>query len=237
MKPHEAEHREGGEIDGRLEALVDEALREVLPAQPVDLKPRVMAAWDERARRPVSGRVPVAAVSRWWMAPLLLRPAAVFAALLVLVAATLLVWQARRPRPVDPPVRTQATPAAVPAPGAAAPLDQPPSGALARESAPRHDEARARAAGRAARGRLVEVEFAIEQIAANLGNLPGAPAREPGEGLAPLPGTSSNPMTPIEQAPTVSDMSRPVSDFPAGESSQPPGAEHGDPGQSGGPRR
>ncbi len=230
--------RRPGDGDERVEALVDEVLREIAAPPAVDLKPRVMAAWDERARHAVGGGVPPAAVRGRWFALPLLKPAAALAGVFVLVAATLLVWQqARRPRPAEPPVRTQVNPAAAPAPAPAAPVDRPSAPALA-ESSPRHDAAvPVRAAGPAARRRLVEVEFPVEQVAANLGNLPGAPAVEPGQGIAPLPGASSIPMVPIEQAPTVSDMSRPVSDFPAGESSQPPGAEHGDPGQSGGSRR
>ena len=44
--------------DERLGALVDEALREIVAPPGVDLKPRVMAAWDERAREgtPAAGK-------------------------------------------------------------------------------------------------------------------------------------------------------------------------------------
>lgn len=221
----------GGRSDGRLDALVDDALRELASPPPVNLKPRVMAAWDGRGRRP-------RALPLW-------KPAAALAGLVVLVAATLLVWQAdRQPRAPGQTAQSEAAGPVRPAPpgtvarsegaglrtlpAATAPGPSP-------ETGPAH--ASVRSTARRARRPLVEVEFPVEQVTADLVHMPGAPAGGSGEGIAPLSGSPSIPFAPIGPAPTVSEMSQPVSDFPAGSSSEQPPGEHGEPGPSGGPRR
>lgn len=227
----------GGE---RIETLVDEALREVAAPAAVDLRPGVMAAWDERTRRLAAGSPPGVRRGRWLALPLL-RPAAVLAGIVVLVAASLLVWQQVRPDgPAQQPARAQANVPAAPAPAPSreergqAPLATPTDASSPAASRP---AASVRAAARRPGRPLVEVEFPVEQVTADLLSLPGAPAGELGGGIPALPGSLSIPIAPIGPAPTVSDMSRPVSDFPVDDSHQPPGAEHGEPGQSGGPRR
>lgn len=243
MTRDHTDHRDAGGPDERLEAIVDEALREIATPPPVNLKPAVMAAWDARGgqdRRVASpaARRPGGAWTGWG----LLRPAAAVAALLLVVAASLVVWQqvGRPPRGADRAGTTSPPTAAAKPPSGEAVSPGPsivesPGGALAARLSRPATATASRIVRRAPRP-LVEVEFPVDQVAASLEHMPGAPAGDPGEGIAPLPGTPSIPITPIEQTPTVSDMSRPVSEFPAGDGSQPPGAEHGDPGQSGGPR-
>ena len=233
-----------GPSDGRLDALVDEALREIALPPPVNLKPRVMAAWDERGRR--EGTAPQGRGKRRPLPALAsLRPAAALAVVLLLVAATIVVWQQTR-QPGEPG-RTAASESARPVrpapPGTVARSEgaEPPNPTATRapepsaEAGPTH--ASGRSSARRARRPLVEVEFPVEQVTADHVYLPGAPAAGTGEGIAPLSGAPSIPFAPIGPAPTVSDMSEPVSDFPAGDSQPTPGTEHGEPGQSGGPRR
>lgn len=232
MKPREAERGQGGEVDERLDALVDETLREMGGPAPVDLKPRVMDAWDQRARRRRPGATGEAGGG--WLRLPSLKPAAALAGTLAIVAAVLAWQHFDHPfRQVEqPPVRTEQVPPVTPLPS----REQPPAPSIARNVPRPESSAPVRTAPRTRRP-LVEVEFPVEQLAASLEYLPGAPAGVLGDPIAPLQAAPAITVAPVEPAPTVSEMSRPVTDFPAGDSSQPPGAEHGDPGQSGGPRR
>lgn len=221
--------------DERLDALVDATLREMARPPAVDLKPRVMAAWDERAREgtPAAGK---GVRARPWLGLPALRPAA--ASVLVILAGLLAVWLSvdrTGHRPAQPPARTEdLTPVAPASPG-----EPPPAGTLAQEAtaAESAGPTRLTVAARRAPRAVVEVEFPVELPAEDASHLPRAPGGELGVAIARLPGAPPIDMAPIEPTPTISEMSRPVSEFPAGDLNQPPGAEEGNPGQSGGSRR
>ncbi|MBP1636148.1 MAG: hypothetical protein H6Q10_2722 [Acidobacteria bacterium] len=220
--------------DERLEALVDEALREAANPPAVDLKARVMAAWDERRRPAPTPRL---------LAFPLLRPAAALASVLVIVTAALLLW----PRGNVPSgERTASREIPSPAAGGQAP-GTPAVPAQARQETaarpglePGRSEAAApavRSAAHRARRPTVVVEFPVEELIASNGaaHLPGAPAGELGDPIGALPGPPALAVQPVVTPPMLSETTRPVTDFPAED--QPPGQATSPPGQAQGERR
>jgi len=226
-------------IDAALERHLDQALAEIAQPAAVDLRARVLAGLDARPR--------VAPIDRaFW------RPATAIAGALVVLLGVWLLWQ-RADQQLN-----LAHGGAAEVPRAAAPLDrqQPPTGvaALAPRSAglaaPQRRSAqiagpqprKTRLATPKPRSGEGWVEWPAQQeaVASNTPHLPGAPAGELGDPLEPLPVPPPIAIAPITQAPIVSappisDIARPVTDFPADD--QPPGVPVRTTGQSGGTRR
>jgi hypothetical protein len=230
MRRETADQRLTQEADEQLDRLVDEALGE-MSAQPAppSVKARVMAAWDERgARVPEPKRA-----FQWRPLPPLLRPAAALAGSLVIVLGVFFGWQyARTDRQLDtadrlpaPDTAARTNPVAAPVP----PLPEAPAAAAdAINARPVEPPARRRP-------RYVTVELPVEQVADLGPHLPGAPAGDLGDPIAPIPGPAPITIAPIETARPISEFARPVTEFPA--DNQPPAGEGAEAGKSGGLRR
>jgi len=230
MKRIEPDNRATPDADERLDRLVDEALREVSAQPPAaTVKARVMAAWDERHATTEGAGNPA---SSWWTAPALLRPAAALAGSLAIVLGVFLAWQhvnrqfdALDRHPASSTTARTQPPAGTPV----HPVQQnAKAGTAAQETPPA-------ASSNRRRSRYVTVEWPVEQVAELGPHLPGAPAGELGDRVAPMPGPPPLSIAPIETTPSVSDIARPVTEFPA--ENQPPAGEGADAGKSGGPRR
>ncbi|RPJ63099.1 MAG: hypothetical protein EHM24_24945 [Acidobacteria bacterium] len=230
MRRIEPDNRATPDANERLDRLVDEALREVsAQSPPATVKARVMAAWDERHAADAAA----SRASSWWSVPALLRPAAALAGSLVIVLGVFLAWQhvnrqfdaVDRHRPSSTTARTQ--------PPSGSPLPPPvqqqvEGGGAAQEAQPAASPGRRRS-------RFVTVEWPVEQVAELGPHLPGAPAGELGDPIAPMPRPPTIAIAPIETAPLVSEFARPVTEFPA--DNQPPAGEGAEAGKSGGLRR
>jgi len=205
-----------GEAGDETERLVDQALREMTRPPVVDVKAPVMAAWDARAAAAGAATEP----SRWWNRPWLLKPTMALAGTLAIVIGLALTWYyteglfrraerlasqagvgrtaaretSRSPQRQEPAVRAGDT-------------QRAPEPATPGESR----------LSRRPRSNLTVVTFAAEDLAAGAESphLPGAPAGELGDPLEPLPNAPRIAIAPISTAPPVSDMARPVSEFPA----------------------
>lgn len=227
--------------DERRERLLDDVLREVAQPAAVELKARVMAAIDDAGRRTTANERP-AWVRAW-------RPAVAFgaaAALVIVVLAALWPPGTRAPRQ-----QRAGTPAPLQARAEAPALMQPAAGTpgtretgaeitvlQAGAGTPGSLRSRARAATASTAAR-VQASPQVEEPATGP-HLPGAPAGDLGDPLAPMPAPPAIAFAPIAQgpiasAPPVSDMSRPVTDFPADTASSDVPVRTT--GQSGGTRR
>jgi len=228
MKRDTADQRVTQEADARLDRLVDEALVEVsAESPPATVKARVMAAWDER-HATTEGAENVGA-SSWWTAPALLRPAAALAGSLVIVLGVFLAWQHvnRQFDAVDRHRASSTTARTQPGTGTPAPQNA--------EAATAAQEPQPATAPTRRRSRYVTVDWPVEQVTELGPHLPGAPAGELGDPVAPMAGPPPISITLIETTPLVSEIARPVTEFPA--DNQPPAGEGADAGKSGGPRR
>lgn len=236
MKQTEPDNRVGHEAE-RLGRVVDEALRELSQASPpATLKARVMAAWDERTAQ--GARATVRGSRRgWWIGPALLRPAAALTGSLVIVLGVFLVWQhvdrefsgARHERP-GTTARTQTQPSP-----ADRPVDSSPTVQQADANSPTGSADAGTGLRRRPRSRLVTVEWPVEQLADAGPHLPGAPAGNLGDPIEPMDASPPITFSPIVPSPLISDIARPVSEFPA--ETQSPAGTPADAGRSGGPRR
>jgi hypothetical protein len=234
--------RDTGANDIRVERLVDEALREIVRPQVPDLKARVMASWDARAQERRAG-------ARLELPPargLFRRPAAVVVAMLAVIAGAVVVWQlmegflGNHGRRLASQPETAVTGSAERIPQVAPQRHEPPDRAAmgTGDEFPHGGPALAEASsGRVARRGLVFVEFPLaEESASSSGpNLPGAPAGQLGDPLQPLPLPPVISIAPLAAGPTVSEMARPVSDFPV--TDQQPGITEMEPGPTGGEDR
>lgn len=210
--------------DERLERLLDEELRAMTQAPGIDLKARVMAALEAgEAGKRAPVRVPA-----WGLA---------FAGAAAIVLAVYLAWPstdrsaqqaaARTPAPLSSSALPARTPAMVPPTTTLAAASRVTTTAAA--SRPRAGQRRS-AVGFGAD------TVPLDLVASSTGPyLPGAPAGELGDPLQPLPAPPRIMFTPIQAAPPVSDIARPVTDFPA--DNPPPDAPSRTSGQSGGSRR
>jgi hypothetical protein len=207
-----------------VERLLDQALREVAQPPAPDLKPRVMAAWDARLEpgpKAESGR------ARWRAAPAFLKPATVLAGTLAIFLGVFLVWQytdvlfRRADRLARESGAARATEQRRPTASASGTRPLDPVRDMARTGVGPLAGEQAAAGPHAARGRTrrttVTVLFPAEEPASSPGpHLPGAPAGQLGDPIEPLPRTPGIWIAPIVPARTISEMSRPVSEFPAG---------------------
>ncbi len=189
-----------------------------------------MAAWDER--HPTTEGAGDLAASSWWTAPALFRPAAALAGSLVIVLGVFFAWQHVN-RQFDAVDRHRASSTtAHTQPPAGTPVHPTQQNAEAGTAA---QETQPAALSNRRRSRYVTVEWPVEQVAELGPHLPGAPAGELGDPVAPMPGPPPISIAPIETTPLVSDSARPVTEFPA--DNQPPAGEGAEAGKSGGPRR
>lgn len=201
--------------DKRLERLLDEELRMVVQAPPVELRAKVLRALDEGRGARDAGRG-------------ILQPRWAFAfAAAVVVLAILVTWRGSvRPAP-EQVARHRAPLASTPI--AAGAVVEPASAPAAR---------RAPAAVRRASpvpALDTEAITADATVASNEPYLPGAPAGELGDPIRPMPSPPPITFSPITSAPLVSEFARPVTDFPADNPA--PAAATGNAGPSGGTRR
>lgn len=215
-------------FDARLDRLIDEELRAVLDAPPVELRAKVLAAIDEEPATRNAARGTRDVESGF---SAILRPRWAFglAAAAVLVLAALVTW-----RGGVKPGRESATASRAPLAGAtiAAAVN------LAEPSVVPAARVVAAASARRARPLLVweKTPVAADTMSAsNEPYMPGAPAGDLGDPLRPLPSPPPISFAPIASAPPVSAFARPVTDFPANNSE--PAADSGSAGPSGGTRR
>lgn len=212
----------GQAADGRLDRLIDEELRAVAQAPPVNLRAKVLRALDEGG--PVRRSDVESGFSR------ILRPrwALAFAAAAVLVIAAFVAWRGdvrpapesvavNRPSLTSSPLATGTTvePAARVAPGV-------PDAIRVRR--------RVRVPAWGPEPVPVEASISMEPY------LPGAPSGELGDPLRPMPSPPPIAFAAIASAPPVSEFARPVTDFPADDNTV-PAVPSGTTGQSGGNRR
>ena len=249
MKRSHRDNRASRETDERLDALVEEALREIARPAAADVKPRVMAEWDEhslpfRLRKPRS--------RPWSPPPPFLKPAAALAGALVIVIAMFVTWQ-QADRSLQEAERAREQPRTAGSSGGAgetADKPQVPPGGVAERTAAPEDAAATipraatpdpslerRSAARRSRPRPPALEWPVEELATaeEFGSMPGAPAGELGDAFASMPRRPAIEIAPIVPAPTIAAMARPVTDFPTDD--QPPGTPAADPGNSQGERR
>lgn len=237
MKRTEPDNRIAHCADERLDGLVTEALRELTtPARPVDVKARVMAAWDERVTAGAPETSIPSAVN-WWSAPRVLKPASVFAGALVIFVGLFLAWSHVQRQFDWADQYASSSPARRVRPNTQPPEDAASAKPLAQTQAVSEEGSTSGAAAprRRPRSRLVTVQWQVEQQAEAGPYLPGAPAGELGDGTRPLPEAPPITFAPIDSAPPISEIARPVTDFPA--DTQPPATARPDAGQSGGQRR
>ena len=231
MKRETADQRLTQEADEQLDRLVDAALR-VSAQPPATVKARVMEAWDQR--HAAGGRLP-ALGTPWKPLTPVLRPVAALAGALVIVLGVFLAWQhvSREFDAVDRPQLSQEARTQPPPPRPAAPAEHR---ADASSATPAGGEAIVTASARPRRSRYITVAWPVEQVAEAGPQLPGAPAGELGDPVAPMGRPAPITIAPIEAAPSISEIARPVTEFPA--DTQPPaGGQGADAGKSGGPRR
>lgn len=222
-----------------LDALLDEALRATAqPAGGVDLREHVLAAIEGRERAPqLSSR------GAAWR-----RPAAALAGAMVILFVMFLAWP-RHDRGSDRAAGNEiAAPAGVmpaqPAGQAAGPTPGSVAGEAGRAAAAPPTTARA-SGGRTRRASSAEAvgpEETSTPVEAYAGgpHLPGAPAGQLGDPLQPLPLPPPIAIAPIAQAPIasalpLSDIARPVTEFPS--ENELPEAQPRSSGPTGGNRR
>lgn len=220
------------QADERLDRLVDDAIREVtIQLAPASVKARVMAAWDERQG---ADGVTDAPARGWWNAPALLRASAALAGTFVIVLGVFLAWQ-HVTREFDAADRHRASPTATARTQPRAGMPAPQPSEQTAEASPGGQETSEAAQPRRRRSRYVTVEWRADRLADAGPHLPGAPAGEPGDPVSPMAGPPPISIAPIQSASSISEMARPVTEFPA--DNQPPAGEGADAGKSGGPRR
>ena len=217
-----------GERD--LDRLLDATLLEIARPPAVDLRARVLAGLDGRPQpeRPWT-------LAAWRPAVALTSVAA------LLIGASVIWWQVTHQagRDGQRPPAVASTAASRPSPGGAVVPVVAGAGTEFASNLPAAVEDKpARSGQRRPRSRYVLVEWPVEKETADaaLGpHLPGAPAGELGDPMQPLPRRPPIAITPITVAPPISEISRPVTDFPASDS--PPAAPTGEAAPTGGPRR
>ncbi len=243
-------HDDARRTGDALDRIIDEAVEATLRAAPVDLRSPVLAALDEASALPgAEGR------RRSWR----LRPALLPAVgALLLVAGVAVLWE-RADRQLSPP-RPHAAPSAAarlrPGPSSR-PEPAPPRAASAREARPSvPGPARVQAAGarrpapqdaRLRAASFLEMDAAADTAratgasvvladGANSGEraLPGAPAGDLGDPIAPMPGPSPIVIRPISTPPI--DVAPPVSTLgtPIGAPTDAAARDPQDPGKPGG---
>jgi hypothetical protein len=219
MNPDPAAH-------GQLERLLDEELRAVVQASPVDLRARVLEAIGEVPSSEV--RVPRTVESGFGR---FLQPRWAFAlgGAAVLAVAVVVVWRGSvRPGPEPMAVNR---PALTSAPLSTGATIEPAAGAAPALAA----------ATRTRRGPRIPA-WGPEPLPVDASQastepyMPGAPAGELGDPLRPMPSPPPIAFDPIGPTPTVSEFARPVTDFPADDNPV-PAVTSGTTGQSGGNRR
>ena len=220
MKRKMIDAAERAAADERLERLLDEELRAIAQPPAVDLRAKVMKAIAEAPRgegaNESARRSPQ--TGRWALG---------LAAAAAIVLAVFLAWPrpSGRPQPPQAVASAQAQPDRSMAPSIEAtgnatvePAARP--GGELRAPTPHAGMTVARSTAATARARAEEVVDAV-----NTGEpfLPGAPAGELGDPLAPLPSPPPIAFAPIAHVPIaapppISESARPVTDFPAADS-------------------
>lgn len=231
--------------DAALDREIDAALREIAQPAAVDLRTRVLAVMEEATGagwRPAATKSRAAVLRPGW--PGIWRPAAALAGALAIVLGVFFAWEGtdrrlhlaregtgKAPASANTPVGSGRAPGLPTAQAAAAGRDDV---ALA---APVQRVEGGTAARRRHRARPSSawVDWRAPAESSTEPYLPGAPAGELGDPLAPMPTPPPITIAPIESAPPVTDIARPVTDFPADD--QPPDVPARTTGQSGGDRR
>jgi hypothetical protein len=201
----------------RLDRLLDEELRAIAQPPAVDLKTHVMAGLDERP----GARFHLPA---WTLA---------FAGAAAVVLAVVLLPALVRRQPPPFASGRAVLPSSQVAAGSLVPSSDGSRAAAVRTAALAGPSGR-RARSRASSYSSLDAVPGALAAESNEPYLPGAPAGELGDPLQALPRPPEITFAPIQSAPPISDIARPVTDFPA--DNPPPAAPFGTAGQSGGLR-
>jgi len=228
--------------DERLERLLDEELRAVAQPAPVDVQAKVLAALEDLVEVPGAQREAPSDGTHAPKGPAregsgfsrILRPTAwprwalSAAAAAVLIAAVFVALRVSVPRVPEQVAANRPPLGSVPLAA-----DLAVSAAEARPT--RIDAGVFRRARMPVNTRPDAEPVMSEPSPSNEPHLPGAPAGELGDPLQPMPSPPPISFAPIALAPTVSDLARTVTDFPA--DNPVPAVPSGTTGQSGGARR